>query len=146
MFALEPCLYGSTIIIPIAVLPPSPGGTKPRLARPPFIVPAGRWTLVWNLVTIPARLPAASFAAENGIELPATASVTFSSSVRISSTQWSASAVTSAEADMSAADYIINFYPPGDPGNGAPLTSSDREVMSHDPTVVIAHDPIEPPS
>lgn len=144
MFALEPCIYGNTIIIPIAVVPPSPGGTQPRLARPPFLVPAGSWTLVWNLVTIPSRLPAATFPTENGIELQETGAIRFNASARISDTQWSASAVTSSEASMSSVSYNINFNWPGDPE--VLVSSTDRKVISHDPTIVVSHDPIEPPT
>lgn len=143
--------YKNNIIVPIAVLPPLVPGKDPQLVCPAFIVPLGDWLIVWNLVTIHyAQLAHATFPDQRGIALILGQSQNFTSSTRVSDTQWMSSIVNAPHTTMpkvSPLSYVVSFYyPMADSSNERKLyTSEDRGVISHDPTIVVSQDPIEPP-
>lgn len=142
--------YKNNIIVPIAVLPPLVPGKEPQLVCPAFIVPLGDWLIVWNLVTIHyAQLAHATFPEQQGIALILGQPQNFTSSMRISDTQWTASIVNTPKEAMAKAfplSYVVSFYypPAGNPNDRKLYTSEDRSVISHDPTIVVSQDPVEP--
>jgi hypothetical protein len=151
MFPPAASTYKNNIFIPIAVLPPLIAGTEPRLVCPAFLVPLGDWLIVWNLVTINyPQIAHAVFTQSDGIEPKP--GLSFTSSKRISDTQWVTSfknSSTEAVIETILAAYVINFdYPmptAENPNAIGTFSSTNRKVISHDPTIVITHDPIEPP-
>jgi hypothetical protein len=151
MISPTPTTYRNRLIVPIAVVPPLIPGKEPQLICPPFILPPGDWVIVWNLVTIDdSELPHATFPADHGIDLMLGQAQNFSSSTRISETQWVVSVSNGAKADQSKAFplfYIVSFlYSAGGAGNSPVLYSSrNRHVIHHDPTIVVSQDPVEPP-
>ncbi|HXU45661.1 MAG TPA: hypothetical protein VN783_09050 [Thermoanaerobaculia bacterium] len=141
-------IYENNIIVPIAVLPPLIVGKDPRLVCPPFIVHPGDWLIVWELVTIHyAQLAHATFPDEGGIfEMPGHEQA-FTSSTRISDTQWVVSIINEPQIDkpkVFAIPYGIGFLYPT-PGNPNPVlyTSENRNVIRQDPTIVVSQDPVE---
>jgi hypothetical protein len=149
MFAPAACVFRNTIIVPIAVLPPSLPGGEPQLVCPPFIVPTGTWTLVWNLVTLNTpEAPLATFPEEQGVVPLLGTSQKFDSFRRISDTQWINTLTNpedKAKAKATPLSYLIRFYY-GLPVEPNLFTSQDRRVIGHDPTIVVSQDPVEPPS
>lgn len=152
--SLTPNTYRNNILVPIAVLPPLIAGKEPALVCPPFIVPPGDWLIVWNLVTIHyAELAHAIFPEERGITLILGQTQNLHSSSRISDTQWLASIVNDPKDQQAKAfplSYVVSFLYPtvSSQGNSPPpilYTSQDRHVISHDPTIVVSQDPVEPP-
>lgn len=145
MFSPTPCTYrNNTIIIPIAVHV-IPGGT--RLVCPPFIVPSGDWTLVWNLVTITdPESPHAVFEPKTGIQAVLGAHHKLRPSKQISDTQWAASFSANCEATVEPFSYAVRYILPNPSGKRVLYDSTERKVITHDPTIVIAHDPVEPPT
>ncbi len=143
--------YKNNIIVPIAVLAPPVPGKDPQLVCPAFIVPLGDWLIVWNLVTIHyAQLAHATFPDQKGIALILGQTQNFTSSMRVSETQWVSSIVNTPRETMAKAfplSYVVSFYypPAGDSNERKLYTSEDRHVISHDPTIVVSQDPIEPP-
>lgn len=141
--------YKNNIIVPIAVMPPLVPGKEPQLVCPPFIVPLGDWLIVWNLVTIHyPQIAHAIFPEEAGIALLLGQKPNFSSSTRVSDTQWMASILNAPQESMAKASplsYVVSFYYPAGASNGGKLyTSQDRDVIRHDPTIVVSQDPVEP--
>ncbi len=140
--------YEHNIIVPIAVMPPLVPGKDPQLVCPAFIVPPGDWLIVWNLVTIRhPEITNATFPAEKGITLMLGQDQNFTSSVRVSETQWVASIVNdpkSEKAKVFPLSYVVSFYysPPGS-NQKVLYTTQDRDVISHDPTIVVSQDPID---
>ena len=149
MISPAPTTYRNNIIVPIAVLPPLMVGKDPQLVCPAFIVPPGDWLIVWNLVTIHyAQLVHATFPDEKGIALILGQAQNFTSSTRVSDTQWVASIVNAPKETMAKAfplSYVVSFYypAPGSPNERKLYTSEDRGVISHDPTIVVSQDPID---
>ncbi|HXU34250.1 MAG TPA: hypothetical protein VN851_27065 [Thermoanaerobaculia bacterium] len=150
MISPAPTTYKNNIIVPIAVLPPLMPGKEPQLVCPAFIVPPGDWLIVWNLVTIHyAQLAHATFPAENGISLIFGQDQNFTSTLRVSETQWVASILNGPKEGKSKAFplfYLVSFlYPtPGNPNGPTLYTSQNRNVIRHDPTIVVSQDPVEP--
>ena len=141
--------YKNSLIVPIAVVPPMVPGKEPQLVCQPFIVPLGDWFIVWNLVTIHTPLAAhATFPESAGIALLLGQTTNFTSSTRLSDTQWMTSILNSPKESMAKASplsYVVSFYyPGGGDANGKLYTSADRGVISHDPTIVVSQDPVEP--
>ncbi len=151
MFAPGVSIFKDTIVVTIAVFPPLPGETDPRLCCAPFIVPKGNWTIVWNLVTVQdspresnVQLAYATFPDEMGIYLLLSQDINFDSSNRVSETQWVTSLPCYIDKKVYALSYVIKFnYGPAN--NRASFSSENRKVIDHDPTIVVSKDPIEPP-
>ncbi|HEV7667047.1 MAG TPA: hypothetical protein VGS22_00860 [Thermoanaerobaculia bacterium] len=158
MIAPAPALFRDNLIVPIAVLPPLAPDGKPRLVCPPFIVPPGSWVISWNLVTIvqptivQPELGHATFPEIGGIQLLFGQDPNFTHSAKVSETQWLARITNIKREDRAMAfplAYLVSFFYPMTVGgqNDVPVlfTSEDRDLISHDPTIVVSQDPIESP-
>jgi hypothetical protein len=153
MIAPAPAVFRGNLIIPIAVLPPLPPDGKPRLFCPPFIVPPGSWVISWNLVTIvQPEQGHATFPDIGGIQLLLGQDPNFIHSAKLSETQWLARITNVEREDKPKAfplAYLVSFLYPMTVGgkNGVPVlfTSKDRDLISHDPTIVVSQDPVESP-
>lgn len=149
MISPAPSTYKDNIIVTVAVLAPQVPGGKPRLVCPPFIVPPGDWVVIWNLVTISqAEVVAATFPKAKGIVPLLGQGQNFTLSTQISDTQWLAKISSGPRDDKGKAfpfSYEVRFYYPATKQKRKHVFSStDRELIRHDPTIVVSQDPVEP--
>jgi hypothetical protein len=140
-------VFARTIAVTVTVTPPSTPDAALRVHCDTIIVPraddCGGWRIVWNLVTdslSAARL--AKFPLEGGIKPLFGPLYPLAESVRISETQWTAVMDHRCEPKVDSLSYEVYFYLWPDK---TLLSTADPKVLGHDPTIVVARDPVEPP-
>jgi hypothetical protein len=139
----------NTIAVTVTVYPPSPGGTCPQVRCPTFLVPGtGPWTIVWDLVSIndPLRVddPKARYAAfeqGRGVALFLGQRQNFTAEKRVSDTQWAVSFTNDGRDVVESLGYEIRFTYGEE---NALFSTTNRQVLHHDPSRVVSKDPVEP--
>lgn len=132
--------FHDTLHVPICVVPAEDGY---KIHAAPFILPRGRWRIVWSVITSDLDPAAPShhfgFREEDGIQLNTVTgsggAMTPPPSARISSTQWMAAVDNTNDDWGERVSYFINLEHP----------DSLDAFLVHDPVILVSKDPIEIP-